>query len=104
MAVGIGGEIQGQCLNNQKMIFYQIKLRTFVIPPFHGISTCKSFYGIMSVFQGDLRGQRVNFKVKFLKIIFATNTNINKHHNLIIMEYSFMRRFQLENPLMALFW
>ena len=38
----------------------------------------------MSVIQGDLQGQRVNFNVKFLKIICVTNTNINKHHNLII--------------------
>ena len=52
---------------------------------FHGILTYSLFNGIMYVIQGDLRGQRVNFEVKFLKIIFVTNTNINKHHNIIIM-------------------
>ena len=42
-----------------------------VIPNFHGISTDKSIYGIMFVIQGDLQGQKVNSKVKFLKnIIF----------------------------------
>ena len=55
--------------------------------------TCKSFYGIMSVIQCDLQGQRVDFKVKFLKIIFVTNPIINKHHNLIIM----YRRIHLWN-------
>ena len=28
---------------------------------FHGILTCNSFYGIISVIQGNLQGQRVNF-------------------------------------------
>ena len=55
------------------MIFYQIKLRTCVIPHFHVILTGKSFYGIMSVIQGDLQGQRVNFKFKCLKIILVAN-------------------------------
>ena len=42
-----------------------------VIPNFYGISTKKYIYGIMSVIQGDLQGQKVDFRVKFLKnIIF----------------------------------
>ena len=63
----------------------QKKLGTCVLPHFHWISTCKSFDGIMSVIQGDIQGQRVELKVKFQKRIFVTNTNINKHQNLIIM-------------------
>ena len=51
--------------NNRKYEFYQIKLRTCVISHFHG----KSFDGIISAIQGDLQGGRVNFKVKFLKIL-----------------------------------
>ena len=41
----------------------------------------------MTVIQGDLRSERVNFKVKFLRIIFVTNrpTNINKNRNLLII-------------------
>ena len=85
MAVGLGRGIQGQCYYNQNMIFYQIKINTCVIPHFHGILSCKSFSGIMSVIQGDFQGQRFNFKAKFLKILCATETNINKHYNLIIM-------------------
>ena len=81
MAVGLGGNIQGAKI----LKYLKIKLRTCVIPHFHGILTCKSFYGIMSVIQSDLQGQRDYFKVKFRKKIFGTNTNINKHHNLIIM-------------------
>ena len=51
-------------------------LRTCVIPHLHVILTGKSFYVIMFVIQGDFQGQRVNFKVKFIKIFFSTNTNI----------------------------
>ena len=40
------------------------------------ILTCKLFYGIMYVIQGDLQGQSANLKGKFLKIIFVTNTNM----------------------------
>ena len=39
-----------------------------VIPNFYGMSTGKSIYGIMFVIHGDLQGQKVNFKVKFLSI------------------------------------
>ena len=39
-----------------------------MIPPFHGILDGRSFYGIMFVIQGDLRDQKVNLKVKCLKI------------------------------------
>ena len=39
----------------------------------------------MYVIQGDLQGQKVNFKLKFLKILIVTDAKINKHHNLIIM-------------------
>ena len=52
----------------EKLIFYQIKLRTCVIPHFHGILTGRSFYGTMFVIQGDLRNQKVNLKVKFPNI------------------------------------
>ena len=45
-----------------------------VTPNFHGISTGKSIYGIMFVIQG----QKINSKVKFLKIIFSINTNSSK--------------------------
>ena len=38
-----------------------------MIPYFHGILTVKYIYGIMCMIQGEIQGQKVNFKVKFLK-------------------------------------
>ena len=35
-------------------------------------------YGIMFVIHGDLYGQKVNFIVKFLKMLFLINTNTSK--------------------------
>ena len=65
--------------SNRKYDFYQIKLRTCVIPHFHVILTGRSFYGIMFVIQGDLRVQKVNLKFKCLSIAYIC-TNVNKHH------------------------
>ena len=57
----IQGHLQFQKVNlkvsNRKVDFYQIKLRTCVIPHFHGILTGRSFCGIIFVIQGDLRDQ-----------------------------------------------
>ena len=83
MAVGLGGQSPRSMLKLKKK--YQLTLRTCVMPHFHGILTCKSFYGIISVIQRELQGKMINFKVIFLKIIFVINTKINKHNNLIIM-------------------
>ena len=47
------GQPQGQVI--EKLIF--TKLRTCLIPHFHGILTGRSFCGIMFVIQGDLRDQ-----------------------------------------------
>ena len=60
-------------------------LKNCVIPHFHGILTGKSFYCIMFVIQGDLYGQRVNFKAKILKIIFFNKSNIKKRHMLYLV-------------------
>ena len=49
-----------------------------VIPNFHGISTGKFIYGIMFVIQGDFQGQKVNFKIKFVKLLFLINENSSK--------------------------
>ena len=55
-----------------------------IIPHFHGILPANSCYGVMFVIQSDLQGQWVNFKFNFLKILFLTNTNVNKHHDCVI--------------------
>ena len=49
-----------------------------MIPHFHGILTGKFIYGFMFVIQGNLQGQKVNLMVKFLNILFLTNTNSSK--------------------------
>ena len=60
--------------SNRKYDFNQIKLGTCVLPHFHGILTGNSIFFIVFVIQGDLQGQKVNLKVKFLK-----NVIFNKH-------------------------
>ena len=49
-----------------------------VIPNFYGISTGKFIYSIMFVIQGDFQGQKVNFKIKFVKLLFLKNKNSSK--------------------------
>ena len=51
------GHLQGQFQGKKKYHFLQIKLRTCVIPPFHGILTEKSNYSIISMIQGHLQSQ-----------------------------------------------
>ena len=59
-------------------MFYQIKLRTSVIPLFHVIFTGKFISGVILMIQCHLEGQEVNFKVKLMKMSFLTNTTRNK--------------------------
>ena len=68
------GQLQGQVIKKK---FYQIKLRTCVIPHFHVILTGKAFYGIMFVIQGDLQGRNVKIKVKFPKVLFSTKIRLS---------------------------
>ena len=62
------GQPHGQVIEVMEVYFHQIKLRTCVIPHFHGILTDRSFDGIMFVIQGELRDQKINLKVKCLNI------------------------------------
>ena len=58
---------QGQItlwLQGQIGIGQQMKLGTSVIPHSHGIFTGQSISEIILFIQGDLQGQKVNFKVK----------------------------------------
>ena len=54
------------------MIFQPIKVGTSVIPHFRVILTEKSSYTIL-MFQGHSQGQKVNFKVNNVKILFLRN-------------------------------
>ena len=45
-----------------------------VIPNFYGISTGRYIYRIMFVIQGDVKGQKDNSKVKFIKKKILINT------------------------------
>ena len=49
-----------------------------VIPNFHGISTGRYIYRIMFVIQGDVKGQKDNSKVKFIKKKKLINTHSSK--------------------------
>ena len=46
------------------MIFQQMKLETSVILQFYVILTLLSIFEIILIIQGNLQGQKVNFKVK----------------------------------------
>ena len=56
-----------------------------VIPNFYGISPEKSIYGrpIMFVIQG----QKVKFKVIFLKILFLINANSSKCNTYLLCDF-----------------
>ena len=75
-------KIQGQSSNFKvKYNFFFIELQTSVIPLFHQIFTEKIIFGIILMIQAHLQGQKVNFKVKFLKMSFLTNIIRNKYNN-----------------------
>ena len=51
-------------ISRSKMIFQQLKPGTSVIPHFHVILTGQSISCIICMTQGQLQGQKVNFRVK----------------------------------------
>ena len=55
------------------MIFQPIKVGTSVIPIFGVIFNEQSISYTIFMFQGHFQGQRVNFKVNNVKILFLTN-------------------------------
>ena len=61
-------------ISRSNMIFQQMKPGTYVIPHFHVILTAQFVSCIIFMIQGYLQGQKVNFKVKYAKIPFLTNT------------------------------
>ena len=58
-----------------------------VIPNFHAISIGKSIYAIMFVIHDDIQGEKVNSKVKFLKIFFLINTNSSKCNTYFLCDF-----------------
>ena len=64
------------------MSIFKIELQTRVIPLFHLIFTEKNIFGIILMIEVHLQGQKVNFKVKLLKMTFLTNIMRNKYINL----------------------
>ena len=67
-----------------------MKLRTSVIPLFYEILTEKFNFGIILMIQGHLQGQKVNFKVKLLKMSFLTNTIRNKCNKKNLCDFDYM--------------
>ena len=76
-----------------KHIFFLIKLQTSVIPLFHLILTEKIISGIILMIQIHLQGQKVNFKVKLLKMSFLTNIISNKYNNSIWCDFDYIIYF-----------
>ena len=54
-----------------------MKLGTSVIFHFHVILSGQSISEIILIIQGHLRGQKVNFKVKYAEILFLTSNARN---------------------------
>ena len=75
--------------NCWKCHFYHIKQQTSVIPLFHGILTGKFISGIILMIQGHPQGQKVNFKVKLLKMSYLTITIRNKCNNSIWCDFDY---------------
>ena len=55
-------------ISRSNMIFEELKLGTSVIPHFYVILTGQSISETILIIQGHLQGQKVNFKVKRMKI------------------------------------
>ena len=68
------------------MYFCKIELQASAIPLFHQILTEKIILNIVLMIQVHLQGQKVNFKVKLLKMSFLTNI-IGNNYIIILGEW-----------------
>ena len=62
-------------ISRSNIYIFKIELQASVIPLFHLILTEKIIIGIILMIQAHLQGQKVNFKVKFSKMIFFNEHN-----------------------------
>ena len=60
-------------ISRSNIYIFLIELRTSAIPLFHLILNEKIIFNIILMIQVHLQGQKVNFKVKLLKMSFLTN-------------------------------
>ena len=74
-------------ISRSNLYIFKIELQTSVIPLFHLILTEKIIFGIILMIEVHLQGQKVNFKVKLLKMSFLTNIIRNKYNNLFWCDF-----------------
>ena len=77
-------------ISRSNIFILKIELQTSVIPLFHLILTEKIIFGIILMIKVHLQGQKVNFKVKLLKMSFLTNIIRNKYHNLFWCDFDYI--------------
>ena len=80
-------------ISRSNIYIFKIELQTSVIPLFHLILTEKIIFGIILMIEVHLQGERVNFKVKLLKMSFLTNIIRNKYNNLFWCDFDYIISF-----------
>ena len=77
-------------ISRSNLYIFKIELQTSVIPLFHLILTEKISFGIILMIEVHLQDQKVNFKVKLLKMSFLTNIIRNKSNNLFWCDFDYI--------------
>ena len=77
-------------ISRSNIYIFKIELQTSVIPLFHLILTEKIIFDIILMIEVHLQGQKVNFKVKLLKMSFLTNIIRNKYINLFWCDFDYI--------------
>ena len=80
-------------ISRSNIFIFKIELQTSVIHVFHLIFTEKIIFGIILMSEVHLQGQKVNFKVKLLKMLFLTNIIRNKYNNLFWCDFDYIIYF-----------
>ena len=77
-------------ISKSNIYIFKIELQTSLIALFHLILPVKIIFAIILMIQVHLQGQKVNFKVKLLKMSFLTNIIRNKYNNLFWCEFDYI--------------
>ena len=80
-------------ISRSNIFIFKIELQTSVIPLFHLILTEKIISGIILLIENHLQDQKVNFKVKLLKMSFLTNIIRKKYNNLFWCDFDYIISF-----------
>ena len=80
-------------ISRSNIFIFKIELQTSVIPLFHLILTEKIISGFILLIEVHLQDQKVNFKVKLLKMSFLTSIIRNKYNNLFWCDFDYIISF-----------